>query len=117
MTDKIDATLFGFSAKSDIETAVTSVTKMPRIVYDYVIHLDGRKFDAKDVLETLEESCSGAAYITDEHMVRALKKLGVILHGGNQRWMTAAAKGENYDMFMKLLREKIELFDNDHKSL
>ncbi len=113
MSEDQNATLFGFTAKTDIETAIGDITKIPRTVFDYKINLDGRAFDANDVLETLQESCEGDAYITDEAMVRALWKLGVIISGGSSRWMTGAKKGENYDLFVKLLREKIRTMASD----
>jgi hypothetical protein len=109
----LDATLFGFSAKTDIETAIRDVTKTPRTVYDYKIDLDGRGFDAEDVLASLHEACEGNSYITSQAMIRALKKLGVIVHGGSSRSMTSAEKGENYDLFMQLLREKVRSLGSD----
>jgi hypothetical protein len=109
----LDATLFGFTAKTDIETTIGAVTKTPRIVYDYKIDLGGRIFDAEDVLESLQEACGGGAYMTDQAMVEALKKLGVIVHGGSNRWATGAEKSENYDLFVKLLREKIRSLGSD----
>ncbi len=110
----LDATLFGFAAQADIESAISKVTRTPRIVYDYKIELDGQTFDAKDILETLEEACDGDTYITNEKMVVALIKLGVILHGGNNRWMTGAEKGQNYNSFVELLRRKIKLLALDN---
>ena len=35
----LNATLFGFTAKTDIEMAIRDVTKTPRTVYDYKIVL------------------------------------------------------------------------------
>lgn len=110
---EVDATLFGFTAKTDIETAISAVTKTPRTVFDYKIDLDGRIFDAEDVLETLEETCDGGAYMTNQAMVSALKKLGVIIHGGSYRWATGAEKGENYDLFVMMLREKVRSMGSD----
>jgi hypothetical protein len=101
----LNATLFGFTAKTDIEMAIRDVTKTPRTVYDYKIVLDGRTFDAEDMLETLGAVRDGNAYITDHAMVGALKKLGVIVSGGSRD--ISARAGENFDLFLKLLREQV----------
>lgn len=95
-----DKTLSGFTAKIDIETAIRNVTKTPRTVFDYEINLDGQKFNAEDILNTLEGAFDGDCYITDQAITQALKKLGVIVRGGSNRGMMSAEKGENYDLFL-----------------
>jgi hypothetical protein len=45
--------------------------------------------------------------MTDEKMIDALKKLRIIEHGGCNRWMMSAAKGENYKYFMEMLETKL----------
>lgn len=101
------------TAKPEIETAVGEITITPRTVFDYHIVLGGKRFDANDLLTTLLETCGedgsdggGDSYITDERMVEALKGLKIIAHGGNGRLMMPAQKGENYDYFVGLLRDR-----------
>jgi hypothetical protein len=72
------------SAIFDIEASVRNITETERIVIDRHIVLNGIKFDAQDIYDTLVETCSSGSdcYMTDEKMIDALKKLRIIEHGG-----------------------------------
>lgn len=97
--------LFSLANKSLIDNL--EVTTSQRIVTDCWIIIDDHKFDAMDVYETLLETCNGSAYITDPVMVKALKSLHIINHGGNGNWLMSAEKGSNYEYFMAWLEGKI----------
>jgi hypothetical protein len=65
------------------------------------------------VLESLQEACENQCVMTNSKMVQALIKRGVITTGGNSRWMTSGQKGENYDLFVSLLRAKLQSMGSD----
>lgn len=104
--------LFSFDAIKAIDAL--EVTSTQRTVTDYWIMIDGRKFDAKDVYNTLVETCSPSSdsYMTDHNMVDALKKLRVIEHGGSGRWAMSASRGPNYERFIAHLEKQIH---EDHR--
>lgn len=104
--------LFSFDAIKAIDAL--EVTSTQRTVTDYWIMIDGRKFDALDVYNTLTETCDdhSNSYMTDRRMVEALKKLRVIEHGGSGKWAMSAARGPNYDRFIALLEKQIH---EDHR--
>lgn len=101
----MEDTLFSLDARRLIDEL--NVCPTQRIVTDYWIVMDGHRFDANDVHETLVETCEDSgSYITDRRMVEALKKLGVLQHGGSSSGMSAA-QGPNYAYFMERLRKQI----------
>jgi len=102
-----DDTLFSHAAQADI--GALKVYSTERTVTDYWIEIGERRFDALDVYRTLEETCcpGSGSYISNQRLVEALKKLGVIEHGGSGRWAMSAAKGPNYDLFVRHLEKLI----------
>jgi hypothetical protein len=101
----VDDTLFSLDARSLIDVLV--VTLEQRVVTDYWIVIDGERFDACDVRDSLADVIEqGGSYMTDARMVTALKKLGVIEYGGHPSGMSAV-EGPNYACFMARLREQL----------
>jgi hypothetical protein len=100
-------TLFSLDARKLIDELVVCPTQ--RIATDYWIVLNGHRFNAIDVRDTLIETCEGSySYVSDERMVEALKKLGVIEHGGSYRHSMSALAGPNYQYFMDWLKLEIQ---------
>lgn len=99
--------LFSFDAIKAIDAL--EVTTTQRTVTDYWVMLDGHKFDAKDIYNTLVETCSPSSdsYMTDQKMVEVLKKLRVIDSGGSGRWAMAASRGPNYERFVTWLESQL----------
>lgn len=105
--------LFSIETKKAIDKLTVTTTQ--RVVTDFWIEINGRKFDAEDVYTTLIECCEHfGAYIANPKMVEALKSLHVIEHGGSGRWAMSAAKGPNYDQFMKRLERQLRKLGSDH---
>jgi len=105
-----EPTLFGNVAKSDIESAISNITRSERVikVVDFIIKIDNTNFDAMDIFETLEKiDDEGNIAIINDSMVKALKKINVITSGGSFSGMMPAQKGENFHFFLDLLRKKL----------
>jgi hypothetical protein len=67
------------------------------------VHLLGRRYEYTDLLETVEAISGSDIVINNSNMVSMLKQYGVIESEGNQRWLSGATKGPNYDAFLQML--------------
>lgn len=99
--------LFDYSVQPDIARVMDTITKTEKTVYEYHIVIDGIKFDAYDMLETVESVEEDSIYIECTNMAKVLLRLGVITSRGNPRWESRATPGPNYKIFRDLLRKKV----------
>lgn len=92
---------------------VFSIEEKTKTVYYGVISIDGQKFDARDLLDTIQELLhNGDIVITDKNMITMLKKYGILKSEGNSRWYTAAEKGPNIMAFLAFLEIYISQFEH-----
>ena len=64
----------------------------------FYIEVDGFKWSASDLSDTLE-AVSSSEVVVDPDLGNKLIELGVLASLGNNRWMSGAEKGPNFDAF------------------
>lgn len=100
--------LFKAKAFKDLMDGGLEIEARPRQGFDYFVEIDGEKFDAADLLETLENVESGDVYITNQRMGKMLLKFGILHSLGSSRWYQGASKGDNFKEFYDFLVEKLD---------
>lgn len=105
--------LFTATAFKELEANGFTVEERTETVYYGTVIIDGYKFDAIDLRDTLAEvkgRCN--IVITNEEMVTVLKKYGIIESAGNFRWCVRAEGGANLEKFSAMLEAKFKKFKN-----
>jgi hypothetical protein len=75
-------------------------------------YLHGYKFELYDTIDTLLAIEDGAIQI-HQPMADRLKNIKVIESNGSRRSGTGATKGENFDAFLKSLRDRRDRIDDE----
>ena len=89
----------------DVLMAAVHVTKSSRVVTDYWIIIQGRKFDAEDIYETLSEvKAHSDIYLTDADMAQTLIDIDVLASAGSNRGGYGAKLGSKGDIFLAALK-------------
>lgn len=84
------------------------VDKKEVTVTYYHIEIDGLRFEAKDLLQTLEDAFDGGMYVTWGKKKEALlKKLGVVKTLGTSNGLMCAEKGPYFDEFYNLVKNAL----------
>lgn len=100
--------LFTATAWAELISNELVVTKRERVVVDTFIELEGIKFDAEDLYETLCEVKSGRVTTNfSREKTDVLKKYGILKTEGSNRSCIAAELGANGKDFIKMLKAKI----------
>jgi hypothetical protein len=97
--------------KSKAEMLIASnvvIAKKERIVIDTTFTIAGHSFDLDELSETVHEiENESDIVVTDEKMAAFFEEFEIATKG-NMRWLTPAAPGPNFEVFLALVRTALD---------
>lgn len=108
--------LFTTTAFSEFKSVDLNMKERAVTVYHASVEIYGKKFDAVDLIETVESVIADDnIVVTNREMIDVLKNLGVLEYEGNSRWCSRAEAGINAVEFLDILKKKFN--DLEHSNL